>query len=189
MARLREKYNKEIRPQLQKEFGYKNVMQIPTLKKVVLNMGMGEAVANGKIIEQAVSDLERISGQKPVIRLARKAIANFKLKENQPIGVSVTLRGVRMWEFVDRLVTVALPRVRDFRGIPRKAFDGRGNYSMGITEQIIFPEIDMEKTTMKGMNITCVTSADTNDEGEALLEHLGFPFRGKTRRGTPAAEK
>ena len=177
IARLKEVYTKEVVPHLCAEFGYKNPMEVPKLVKVVLNMGVGEAVQNAKAIETAVADLEKISGQKPVIRRARKAIANFKLREGIPIGVSVTLRKERMYEFMDRFISIALPRVRDFRGIPRNSFDGRGNYSVGIVEQIIFPEIDLDKSVLRGLNVTIVTSAKTNREGEALLEKLGCPFR------------
>lgn len=176
-TRIQKKYQEEVVPKLQAQFGYANVHEIPRLERVVLNMGVGEAVQNSKAIDAAAADLALISGQKPVIRRAKKSIANFKLRENQPIGVSVTLRKQRMYEFVDRLVTVALPRVRDFRGIPRNAFDGRGNYSLGLTEQIIFPEIDIDKSTIRGLSVTFVTSAKNNDEGRALLEHMGFPFR------------
>lgn len=181
MIRFREKYTEKVVPQLQERFQYKNVHQIPKLEKVVINMGVGEAVQNAKAIETAVDDLTKISGQKPVIRKAKKSIANFKLREGVPIGVSVTLRSSMMYEFLDRLVSIALPRVRDFRGIPRTSFDGRGNYSLGINEQIIFPEIDLEKTTLRGMSISFVTTAPTDQEGEALLELMGFPFRGKSK--------
>jgi large subunit ribosomal protein L5 len=176
MARLTEKYKKEIVAKLQEEFAYKNPLQVPRLQKVVLNMGVGEAVQTPKVIEEAVSDLERITGQKAVVRRAKKAIANFKLREGLPIGASVTLRNERMYEFVDRLINIALPRVRDFRGVAKK-FDGRGNYSLGITEQNIFPEIDTEKTQLRGLNVTFVTSAKTDTEGAALLRHFGMPFR------------
>lgn len=177
MARLEELYKETVSPKLREQFGFKNAHQIPRLEKVVVNIGLGEAVQNSKAVEGAMSDLMMIVGQKPVIRRARKSIANFKLREGMPIGVSVTLRRERMWEFVDRLVSIALPRVRDFRGISRKAFDGRGNYSLGLPEQIIFPEIDIDKSTIRGMGITFVTSAKTNEHSEALLEQLGFPFR------------
>ena len=177
--RLREKYSSDIVPMMREQFAYKNVNQVPKLKKVVLNIGLGEAVQNPKSVDSVLSDLERIAGQKAIVRRARKSIANFKLREGMPIGASVTLRGDRMYEFVDRLVTVALPRVRDFRGIARKAFDGRGNYSLGITEQIIFPEIDLDKSQIRGLGVTFITSANTNEEGEALLEKMGFPFRKK----------
>ena len=178
MVRLKEKYQNEVVPALKGQFNYENVHQIPRLEKVVLNMGVGEAVTNSKAIEGAVADLTKISGQKPTIRKAKKAIANFKLRAGLPIGVSVTLRRDRMYEFVDRLVSVALPRVRDFRGIPKNAFDGRGNYSLGLSEQIIFPEIDVEKVeSVRGLNVTFVTSAKSNEEGKALLQQLGLPFR------------
>ncbi len=178
-ARFQETYSKEVFPKLKERFSYTNPHQVPKLQKIVLNMGIGEAVQNPKLIESAVADMASITGQKPVIRRAKKAIANFKLREGLPIGVSVTLRKEKMYEFLDRLITVALPRVRDFRGVPRNSFDGNGNYSMGIQEQIIFPEIDLEKTQLRGLSITFVTSAKTNDEGFALLEEFGFPFRKK----------
>ena len=177
MTRLQEKYKAEVIPGLKEEFKYASVTQIPKLEKVVINMGLGQAVQNSKIVESALDDLGLIAGQKPVIRRARKSIANFKLREGMPIGASVTLRRDRMYEFVDRLISVALPRVRDFRGIPRKSFDGRGNYSLGINEQIIFPEINLDKTQVRGLSITFVTSAKNDKEGEILLEKLGFPFR------------
>ncbi len=177
MERVKELYKKEVVSKLKERFGYKNVHEIPRLTKIVLNMGVGEAIQNSKAIENATYDLERITGQKPVVRRARKSIANFKLREGLPIGVMVTLRRDRMYEFVDRLVSIALPRVRDFKGVPRNSFDGRGNYSIGIAEQTIFPEVDLEKTTLRGMNVTFVTTAKTNEEGEALLDYLGIPFR------------
>lgn len=177
MVRLKEKYQNEVVPKLKDQFGYKNVHEIPRLEKVVLNMGVGEAVNNAKVIDGAVTDLTLIAGQKAVMRRAKKSIANFKLREGLPIGVCVTLRRQRMYEFLDRLLNIALPRVRDFRGVSRNSFDGRGNYSLGITEQIIFPEIDFDKTQVRGLSVTFVTSARINQEGEALLEHLGFPFR------------
>ncbi|MCB0359597.1 MAG: 50S ribosomal protein L5 [Bdellovibrionales bacterium] len=177
MALLFETYKTKIVPKLREEFQYSNLLQVPRLEKIVLNMGLGEAVLNPKVVDSALDDLTRISGQRPVIRRARKSIANFKLREGMPIGVSVTLRGRQMWEFLERLVTIALPRVRDFRGIPRNAFDGRGNYSLGIAEQIIFPEIDLEKTTIRGLNVNFVTTARTDDEGRSLLTQLGMPFR------------
>ena len=176
-ARLRQQYFNDVVPKLKDQFGYGNTHEIPRLEKVVLNMGVGEAVQNAKVIESAVDDLTRISGQKPVVRKARKSIANFKLRQGMPVGVSVTLRKDMMYEFVDRFVNVALPRVRDFKGISRSSFDMRGNYSLGLAEQIIFPEVDSEKTTLRGLNITFVTTAKTPKEGEALLEHMGFPFR------------
>ena len=177
--RLRETYLKEVIPGLREKFSYGNLHQVPKLKKVVLNIGLGEGVQNAKAVDAAAGDLAQISGQKAVVRRARKSIANFKLREGMPIGASVTLRGDRMYEFVDRLVTVALPRVRDFRGISRSAFDGRGKYSLGLAEQIIFPEIDLDKSQIRGLGISFVTSANTNEEGQALLEGLGFPFRKK----------
>lgn len=188
MVRIKELYKSEVAPALVKEYGYKNVLQVPRLEKIVINMGLGKAVANPKIIESAVADLRKITGQQPVIRRSKKAIANFKLRENLPIGVSVTLRRAQMWEFVDRLIHVALPRVRDFRGVPRNAFDGRGNYTMGISEQIIFPEIDMEKTEIKGLAITFVTSALTDKEAEMMLEKMGIPFRKSTKRQSTSSE-
>ncbi len=180
MSRLREFYSKDVAKKLKDRFGYPNPMSIPRVQKVVINVGLGEATQNPKVVEAAVQDLLQITGQRPVIRRAKKAIANFKLREGLPIGVSVTLRRQNMYEFLDRLISIALPRVRDFRGISRSAFDGRGNYTLGLAEQIIFPEIDMEKSTVRGMNVTVVTSAQTDKEAEALLELLGFPFRKKT---------
>lgn len=184
MVRLREKYKQEVVEQMQKEFGYANVNQTPKIEKVVLSMGCGDAVSNARAIDGAMTDMTAIAGQRPVIRRAKKSIATFKVREGMPIGLSVTLRGDRMFEFMDRLVNIALPRVRDFRGISRTAFDGRGNYSLGIVEQIIFPEIDIEKTTVRGLNVNIVTSAKTNKEAEFLLECMGFPFRKKS--GKPA---
>ncbi|HMO18117.1 MAG TPA: 50S ribosomal protein L5 [Oligoflexia bacterium] len=179
MVRFQETYKNEVSVKLKERFQYTNPLQIPRLEKIVLNMGVGDAIQNPKLIESAVADLAAITGQKPVIRKAKKSIANFKLREGLPIGVSVTLRKERMFEFLDRLVTIALPRVRDFRGVPRNSFDGKGNYSLGISEQIIFPEIDLEKTQLRGLSITFVTSAKTDEEGRALLEEFGFPFRKK----------
>lgn len=176
-ARLEEKYEKQVISALQEQFKYTNANRVPRIEKIVLNMGVGEALQNAKAIELAVNDLTAISGQKPVIRRSRKSIANFKLRVGQPIGVSVTLRRRRMYEFMDRLIAIALPRVRDFRGVPKNSFDGRGNYSLGLNEQIIFPEIDIEKTSLRGMNITFVTTATSDDEGRALLSGFGFPFR------------
>jgi large subunit ribosomal protein L5 len=176
--RLKHKYKEEIIKQLMDEFGYKNVNQVPKLEKVVLNMGLGEALQNPKVIEGVQSDLTAITGQKPVVTKARKSIATFKLREGNSIGCRVTLRGNQMYEFLERLINIALPRVRDFRGISRKAFDGHGNYSLGIKEQIIFPEIDYDKVDkVRGLNITVVTTAQTDDESRALLTHLGMPFR------------
>ena len=176
--RLRKRYDETIVPKLQSEFGYKNVNQIPKIEKVVINIGLGEATMNPKLVERAVDELARISGQKPVVRRSKKSIANFKLRENQAIGVSVTLRGDRQWEFLDRLLNVALPRVRDFSGVSPKAFDGRGNYTLGIREQTIFQEVDYDSIEkVKGMNITMVTTARTDAEAKSLLTHLGVPFR------------
>ena len=176
--RVLERYKGEVRGKLSEEFGYKNVHQVPSLEKIVVNIGLGEAAQNPKLLEAAAEDLASVTGQKAVIRRARKSIANFKLRQGQPIGASVTLRGVRMWEFFDRLVSISLPRVRDFKGVSPKAFDGRGNYSLGIREQIIFPEVDYDKVErITGMNITMVTTAKTDAEGKALLTHLGVPFR------------
>ncbi len=179
MARLQEYYRKEVVPALMKQFGYKSVMEVPCLTKVVLNMGVGEAVADKKVLENAVADLQKIAGQKPVVTKARKAIAGFKIREGYPIGCMVTLRRERMFEFFDRLVTVALPRVRDFRGVGGKGFDGRGNFNMGVKEQIIFPEIEYDKIdALRGMNITVATTAKTDAEAKALLAAFKFPFRG-----------
>ena len=176
--RLRLHYHKAVVPALTKKFSYKNPMMVPRLQKVVINMGLGAAVGNPKIIDSAVEDMRALSGQKPVVTRARKSIATFKLRENLPIGVMVTLRAERMWEFVDRLIAFALPRVRDFKGVSSKGFDGKGNYTMGLKEQIIFPEIDYDKIdVVKGMNISFVTTARTDEEGRALLTELGIPFR------------
>jgi large subunit ribosomal protein L5 len=176
--RLLGKYKSEVVPTLMKRFGYTNVMQVPRLKTIVLNMGLGEAVANPKLIDAAVAEVTAITGQKPVVTRAKKSIATFKLREGMPIGVKVTLRRERMWEFLDRLVTLALPRVRDFRGISPKGFDGAGNYTLGLKEQIVFPEIDFDKVEkIKGMNITFVTTAGTDEEAKELLGSLGMPFR------------
>src|SRR5262245_4492872 len=177
-ARLKEHYQKAVVPALVKEFGYKNVMAVPKLEKISINIGMGEATQNAKILDGASNELGLIAGQKPVITKAKKSIAAFKLREGMPIGVMVTLRGERMYEFFDRLVTVALPRVRDFRGVSPKSFDGRGNYTLGVRDQLIFPEIDYNKVDKtKGMNITIATSARTDAEGLALLRQMGMPFR------------
>jgi large subunit ribosomal protein L5 len=177
-ARLKEHYQKAVVPALVKEFGYKNVMAVPKLEKISINIGMGEATQNAKILDGASNELGLIAGQKPVITKAKKSIAAFKLREGMPIGVMVTLRGERMYEFFDRLVTVALPRVRDFRGVSPKSFDGRGNYTLGVRDQLIFPEIDYNKVEKtKGMNITIATSARSDAEGLALLRHMGMPFR------------
>ena len=176
--RLKQKYNAEIKKALQDEFGYVNVNQIPGLVKVVVNTGVGEAARDSKVIDGAVDDLTKITGQKPVVTKAKKSIATFKLREGMPIGAKVTLRRERMWEFLDRLVTLSLPRVRDFRGTSPKAFDGAGNYTLGLKEQIVFPEIDFDKVDkIKGMNITVVTTAETNEEARELLGQLGMPFR------------
>ena len=178
MARLKERYQKEVAPAIAKEFGIENPMAVPRLSKIVLNMGMGEAVANAKILDTAAEELRSIAGQKPVITKAKKSIASFKLRQGMPIGVMVTLRGEQMYEFFDRLVSVALPRVRDFRGVSPKAFDGRGNYTIGIREQLIFPEIDFNKVDkLRGMNISIVTTARDDDQARALLKALGMPFR------------
>jgi len=177
-SRLKERYEKEVRPALMKEFGYTNPMQAPRLEKVVVNMGLGEAINNGKIIDASVAQLASITGQKPVVTKARKSIANFKLRQGQSIGAMVTLRGERMYEFFDRLVSIALPRVRDFKGVSPKAFDGKGNYTLGIREQIIFPEINYDQVEkIKGLNITVVTTARDDEGGRALLRFLGMPFR------------
>lgn len=179
MARLREKYQNEIMPALQKEFSYENVMAIPKLDKVVVNIGLGEAIQNPKALDAALQDITAITGQKPVVTRAKKSIAAFKLREGMPIGVKVTLRGDRMFEFIDRLFNVALPRVRDFRGVSPTSFDGRGNYSLGLREQLIFPEIDYDKVDkIRGMQIAFTTTAQTDEEGKALLKMLGMPFAG-----------
>ena len=177
-ARFMEKYAKVAVPALVKQFGYKNPNQVPRLQKIVVNMGLGQAVTNPKIIDSAVDELRAVTGQKPVVTRAKKAIASFKLREGIPIGAVVTLRKDRMWEFLDRLVSVALPRTRDFRGVSRRAFDGKGNYTLGLKEQIIFPEIDYDRIdVIKGLNISFVTSAQTDEEGRALLQAMGMPFR------------
>jgi len=177
-ARLKQRYQEEVRPALMKEFGFKNPMQAPRVDKVVVNMGLGEAIQNGKILDASLEQLSAITGQKPVVTKARKSIANFKLRQGQSIGAMVTLRGDRAYEFLDRLLNVALPRVRDFKGVSPKAFDGKGNYTLGVKEQIIFPEINYDKVEkIKGLNITVVTTARNDEEGRALLRHLGVPFR------------
>ena len=179
-ARLSEKYKSEVVAGLQEQFQYKNVMEVPRLEKVVVNMGLGEAIQNAKAVDAALNDMMLITGQRPVVCKARRSIATFKLREGMPIGVKVTLRSRQMWEFLDRLLNIAIPRVRDFKGVSRKAFDGRGNYSLGIKEQIIFPEIDYDQIDkIRGMNITIVTTSKTDDEARALLERLGMPFRKK----------
>lgn len=178
VPRLKEHYLAQGRKELQEKFGYKNVNQIPKIEKIVVNMGVGEAATDGKAIEGAISDLRDITGQQPMVTRARKSIATFRLREGMPIGAKVTLRGNRMWEFLDRLISTAIPRIRDFRGIPATSFDGRGNFSMGVTEQIIFPEIDYDKMDhVRGMDITIVTTAQTNEEGKALLDVFHFPFK------------
>jgi large subunit ribosomal protein L5 len=177
--RLKARYRDEIVPRLRDELGYRNVMQVPSIEKIVVNMGVGDAIKDGRMLEAAVADLSTITGQKPVVTKARKSIAGFKLREGMAIGAKVTLRGDRMWEFLDRLLSIALPRIRDFRGLSPKAFDGKGNYTIGVTEQLIFPEIDYDKVArVRGMDITVVTSATTDDEGRALLLALGFPIAG-----------
>jgi len=178
MARLAQKYKSEVVPALTKEFGYTSVMAVPRVRKIVVNMGVGEAIADAKLLDQAADELATITGQKPSITRARKSIANFKLRAGMAIGCRVTMRGRRMYEFLDRLMNLALPRVRDFRGAPPRAFDGRGNYTLGIREQLIFPEINYAKVQkVKGMNVCVVTTAKTDEEGRALLAHLGMPFR------------
>ena len=178
MARLQQHYREKVVPELTAKFGYQSPMEVPRLTKITLNMGVSEAVADKKVIEHAVGDLSKIAGQKPVVTKARKAIAGFKIREQQPIGCMVTLRGVRMYEFLDRFVTVALPRVRDFRGISGRAFDGRGNYNIGVKEQIIFPEIEYDKVdALRGLNISITTTAKTDDECKALLAAFRFPFK------------
>ena len=179
MARLREFYKDTVVPELIKQFGYKSVMEVPRIEKITLNMGIGEAVADKKVMEHAVSDLEKIAGQKPVVTVARKSIAGFKIRDNYPVGCKVTLRRDQMFEFLDRLITIALPRVRDFRGVSGKSFDGRGNYNMGVREQIIFPEIEYDKIdALRGLNITITTTAKTDEEAKALLSLFKFPFKG-----------
>ena len=178
MPRMKERYRAEIMPALQGQFAYGNVMQVPGLTKIVVNMGVGEAAKDAKLIEGAIRDLAAITGQKPQVTRSRKSIAQFKLRENMPIGAHVTLRGDRMWEFLDRLVSISLPRIRDFRGLSAKQFDGHGNYTFGLTEQVVFPEIDQDKIDRpRGMDITVVTTATTDEEGRALLRLLGFPFK------------
>ena len=182
MARLLEYYRNDVVEKLKDKYGYKSVMQVPRIKKITLNMGVGEAMDDKKIIGFAVSDLEKIAGQKPVITLARKSIAGFKVRENWPIGCKVTLRGKRMYEFLDRLITIALPRVRDFRGLSIKSFDGRGNYSLGFKEQIVFPEVEYDKVdTLRGLDITITTSAKNDKEAQGLLEAFSFPFKEKDK--------
>ena len=176
--RLKEQYDTEIKDQLKQDLGLDNVMQVPRLQKIVVNMGAGDAAADGKLIDGVIDDLRTITGQQPKVNRARKSVSNFKLREGQAIGASVTLRGERMWEFFDRLIALAIPRIRDFRGLNPKGFDGRGNYSFGVTEQLIFPEIDYDKIMkIRGMDITLVTTAETDEQGRALLDAFGFPFR------------
>jgi len=183
VPRLKERYQKEIVPALIKEFSYSNPMAVPRLRKIVVNMGLGEAILNAKLLDAATRELAQITGQKPVVTRARKSIANFKLRKNMPIGAMVTLRGSRMYEFFDRLVSVALPRVRDFKGLSTRAFDGRGNYTIGIRDQLVFPEVDYSKVDkVKGMNVSIVTDARTDAEAMALLRSLGMPFRAETQR-------
>ena len=178
MARLKDQYREVVIEQMMTEFGYKNVMQVPKIEKIVVNIGLGEAIQNAKAIDAAVGDLATITGQKPVVTRARKSVAQFKLRAGMPIGAHVTLRGTRMWEFADRLLTLALPRIRDFRGLSPKQFDGNGNYTFGLNEQVMFHEINQDRIDrIRGMDITFVTTATNDDEGRALLRHLGFPFR------------
>src|SRR5438046_1490901 len=178
MTRLKEKYQKDVVPQLRKEFGYKSIMAGPKIRKVVVNMGLGEATSNAKIIDTGANELARISGQKPVTRRAKKSIASFKVRKGMPIGTMVTLRGERMWEFLDRLVSIALPRVRDFKGVSPSGFDGRGNYTLGLRDQLLFPEIDyMKVDKARGMNVSVVTTAKTDEEARKLLQFMGMPFR------------
>jgi large subunit ribosomal protein L5 len=178
MSRLKDKYQKEVVPALTKEFGYSNVMAVPRIQKVVVNMGLGEATANAKLVDVGADELSRITGQKPVTRKSKKSIAAFKVRKGQPIGTMVTLRGERMWEFLDRLVSIALPRVRDFKGVSPKGFDGRGNYTLGLRDQLLFPEIDyMKVDKARGMNVSVVTSAKTDQEARKLLQFIGMPFR------------
>ena len=177
MTRLQEKYQKEVIPAMIEKFGYKNIMEVPKLEKIVINMGVGEAKENQKVLEAAVNDLTLIAGQKPILTRAKKSVANFKIRENMPLGCKVTLRKAKMFEFADKLMSIALPRVRDFRGVSSKAFDGRGNYSLGIKEQLIFPEIEYDKIDkVRGMDIIFVTSANTDEEARELLRFLGMPF-------------
>jgi large subunit ribosomal protein L5 len=177
VPRLAEKYRKEITPRLQEKFGYKNVMEVPRIEKVVINVGVGEAKQDYKLMEAAVSELRTITGQQPLIKRAKKSVAGFKVREGMPVGCSVTLRGAKMWEFLDRMISLALPRIKDFRGVSPKAFDGRGNYNLGLKEQLIFPEIDYDKVSrVRGMNITIVTTAKTDEEALSLLKEIGMPF-------------
>jgi large subunit ribosomal protein L5 len=188
VPRLKERYQKEIVPALRKEFNYPNTMAVPRLRKIVVNMGLGEAIQNAKLLDAATQELGQIAGQRPVVTRARKSIANFKLRKNMPIGAMVTLRGDRMYEFFDRLANVALPRVRDFRGLSTRAFDGRGNYTLGLRDQLVFPEIDYSKVDkVKGMNISIVTDARSDAEALALLKHLGMPFRTEAAKPSSGA--
>src|SRR5580658_5728488 len=190
--RLKERYQKEVVPVLVKEFSYANANAVPRLRKIVVNMGLGDAIQNAKLLDSAANELGQITGQKAVITRARKSIANFKLRKNMPIGAMVTLRGDRMYEFLDRLMNVALPRVRDFRGLSARAFDGRGNYTLGLRDQMVFPEVDYSKVDkVKGMNVSIVTDARTDAEAMALLKHMGMPFRGEAQRrqATASSEK
>ena len=178
MSRLRDRYSKEVAPALAKEFGYTNVMAIPKIEKVVVNMGLGEATGNAKIVDTGVDEIARVTGQKPVVTRAKKSIAQFKVRQGMPIGAMVTLRGDRMWEFLDRLISIALPRVRDFRGVSPRGFDGRGNFTLGLKDQLLFPEIDyMKVDKARGMNISVVTTAKTDEESRKMLQLLGMPFR------------
>ena len=178
MAKLHDYYKDTVVAELAKQFNYKSVMQVPRIDKITLNMGLGEAVADKKVLENATADMQAIAGQKPIVTVARKSVAGFKIREGYPIGCKVTLRGERMWEFLERLISITIPRIRDFRGLNPKSFDGKGNYSMGVREQIIFPEIEFDKVDkMRGMDITITTSAETNDEAHALLSAFSFPFR------------
>jgi large subunit ribosomal protein L5 len=176
-SRLKERYEQEVVPALMREFGYRNIMQVPRLHKIVVNVGLGEAITNARALDATVNDVMTITGQRPVITRAKRSIAAFRLRTGMPIGVMVTLRGQRMWDFCDKLVNVALPRIRDFRGLPTKSFDGRGNFSLGVTEQLIFPEIDYDKIDkIRGLEVSVVTSAETDEEGRRLLQLLGMPF-------------
>ena len=178
MSRLKERYQKEVVPALAKEFGYKNVMAVPKIQKVVVNMGLGEATSNAKLVDVGADELARITGQKPVTRRSKKSIAQFKVRKNMPIGAMVTLRGERMWEFLDRLMSIALPRVRDFKGVSPRGFDGRGNYTLGLRDQLLFPEIDyMKVDKARGMNVSVVTTAKSDEEARKLLQFIGMPFR------------
>ena len=178
MSRLRDRYTKDVAPALKKEYGYKNVMAIPKIEKIVVNMGLGEATQNAKIVDTGADEVMRVTGQKPVVTRAKKSIAQFKVRKGMPIGAMVTLRGERMWEFLDRLISVALPRVRDFRGVSPRGFDGRGNYTLGLKDQLLFPEIDyMKVDKARGLNISVVTTAKTDEESRRLLQLLGMPFR------------